>query len=67
MKNQTKNLGNYILLHIKKLPKVNNHPIGENSTNLVTLTEAQMLKYVKLISGEIFCSPTSPQIHAFNN
>jgi hypothetical protein len=23
---------------IKKLPKVNNHPVGENSPNLVTLT-----------------------------
>jgi hypothetical protein len=26
---------------LKKLPKVNNHPMGENSTNLVTLLDSK--------------------------
>jgi hypothetical protein len=31
------NVGYAHMYVIKKLPKVNNHPIAENSTNLVTL------------------------------
>jgi hypothetical protein len=32
-----------IFAHFIKLPKVNNDPIGENSSNLVTLPPAQLL------------------------
>jgi hypothetical protein len=39
-----KKLTKFVYFCNKKLPKVNNHPIGENSPNLVTLTGTLLSK-----------------------